>query len=494
MANRWARSATEFRFDRFSSSLLWIGAANGGSSPALAAFDDFRISDRVRFPAEILADYVADLNDFDPVLNGATVNLAENSADGTTVTTLTATDADVTKTLRYSITGGNGLGIFEINSSTGVITVADKTNLNRESVASVSLTVQVSDNGPGTARSASTNVTINITDVNEFSPTVSGAPFSVAENSANGALVGTASGSDSDATNGTLNYSITGGNGLGIFAINASTGTISVADKTNLDREAISSVTLTVQVSDNGPGTARTASTNVTISITDVNEFSPTVSGGPFTVAENSANGTPVGTVSGSDSDATNGTLSYSITGGNSLGLFAINPSTGAITVANQTNLDREAISSVTLTVQISDHGPNSARTGSANVTINVTPVNEFIPTITSASQITVVDEVTNVMTVTATDLDRPDQPLSFSIVSGVDQSLFGITSGGDLAFLSSPNFDLPSDADGDNIYVVQVQVSDGSLTSTQTIEVTVTPQPKPDVVLSSVSSNGTTA
>jgi len=99
---------------------------------------------------------------------------------------------------------------------------------------------------------------------------------------------------------------------------------------------------LTVQVSDGGPGTVRTDTATVTINVTDVNEFDPVLSDATFSVAENSVNGTSAGTVTATDEDATK-TLSYSITGGNTLGIFGINGGTGQITVVDKTNLDREA-------------------------------------------------------------------------------------------------------------------------------------------------------
>src|SRR6185295_7961043 len=117
--------------------------------------------------------------------------------------------------LSYSITGGNALGIFAINSATGAITVANNANLNRESVASLVLTIGVSDNGPGATRTDTAQVTININDVNEFDPVLNDATFSLAENSANSTSVGTVAATDADATDGGLTYSITGGNALG---------------------------------------------------------------------------------------------------------------------------------------------------------------------------------------------------------------------------------------------------------------------------------------
>jgi hypothetical protein len=59
-------------------------------------------------------------------------------------------------------------------------------------------------------------------------------------------------------------------------------------------------------------------------------------SGGPFSLAENSANGTVVGTVAANDPDVGD-THTFSIVSGNVGGAFAINPTTGQITVADST-------------------------------------------------------------------------------------------------------------------------------------------------------------
>jgi len=87
-----------------------------------------------------------------------------------------------------------------------------------------------------------------------------------------------------------------------------------------------------------------------------------------------------------------------------------------------------------------------------------------------------VVPENSNaVTTVIATDPDTGQQ-LSFSIVGGTDAGLFTINSGtGALSFATSPNFEVPSDQGGNNVYDVTVQVSDGNGgIDTQVISVTV--------------------
>ena len=76
----------------------------------------------------------------------------------------------------------------------------------------------------------------------------------------------------------------------------------------------------------------------------------------------------------------------------------------------------------------------------------------------------------------TATDPDV-GQTLSYSIIGGADASKFTIDSTtGALSFVTAPNFELPTDAGGNNVYDVTVQVSDGhGGIDTQAIAVTVT-------------------
>ena len=73
----------------------------------------------------------------------------------------------------FNITSGNTDGVFAINQSTGVITVADSSTVDFETTASYTLTVTVSDDAGATIDSMAT-VTVSVTDVNE-DPTISNA-------------------------------------------------------------------------------------------------------------------------------------------------------------------------------------------------------------------------------------------------------------------------------------------------------------------------------
>jgi Tol biopolymer transport system component len=128
----------------------------------------------------------------------------------------------------------------------------------------------------------------------------------------------------------------------------------------------------------------------------------------------------------------------------------------------------------------------------SGTYTVNIA---DIAPTITSngagdTAAVSILENTTAVTTVTATDPDA-GQTLAYSITGGADAGKFTIGSTtGALSFITAPNFELPTDAGGNNVYDVIVQASDGhGGTDTQAVAVTVT-----DVVENSVptiTSNG---
>ena len=241
------------------------------------------------------------------------------------VGTVSASDPDVGDTLTYSIVGGTGQGLFNINSANGQITVASGAALNYETTASYTLNVVVSDNGTPSL-SGNAIIAVNLNDVNEVAVFNASGPFSLNENSAVGSTAGTVSATDPDAGQ-TLTYSIISGNTNGAFTIDASTGQITVANAAALNFEATSSFNLVVRVSDNALQSLSNETT-VTVTLNDVNEapvFNPV---GSFSLQENSAAGTSVGSVSATDPDFFQ-TLTYSIVGNNTNGAFTINSHTG---------------------------------------------------------------------------------------------------------------------------------------------------------------------
>lgn len=160
-------------------------------------------------------------------------------------------------------------------------------------------------------------------------PTITGATYTVAENVANGTLVGTPV--TTDPADAGLTYLIISGNTGGAFAIDIA-GKLRVAAG-SLDHDTKSSYTLVIRVVDiNG----NNDSASFTVNVTAVPK-PPTTADTSASVPEASANGTAVVTVAGVDPRSL--TLTFSIISGNTGGVFGINSATGAITVADNTNL-----------------------------------------------------------------------------------------------------------------------------------------------------------
>jgi Cadherin-like/Cadherin domain len=118
---------------------------------------------------------------------------------------------------------------------------------------------------------------------------------------------------------------------------------------------------------------------------------------------------------------------------------------------------------------------------GSTTVTLTITPVNDA-PMVTSGgggatASVNVAENVTGIMVVTGADVDLPAQTLTYGISGGADQAVFTIDAvTGALSFVAPSDFEVATDANGDNMYVVQVRIADGQGGAvTQTIQVTVT-------------------
>ena len=252
------------------------------------------------------------------------------------------------------------------------------------------------------------------------------------------------------------------GDGTSAFAIDSATGAITVSDSGDLDFEnAVNTFALTVQVSDGELSDTAV----ITVNLTDVDEAgndAPVAQDATFSIAENSLLGTAIGTVSATDPDAGD-VLTYSITAGNTdvdgdgTSAFAIDSTTGAITVSDSSDLNFEnAVNTFALTVQVSD----GELTDTAAVTINLSNINEA-PSITSAATATIAENTTTGV-VLAIEVEDPENNAINFVLAGVDADLFTISDQGEITFDQSPNFETPLDDNTDNQYEVQVSVSDG--------------------------------
>ena len=112
-----------------------------------------------------------------------------------------------------------------------------------------------------------------------------------------------------------------------------------------------------------------------------------------------------------------------------------------------------------------------------ATVTIKITDVNEKPmfsagpTTITRAEDMTALADSGNDVTYTAVDLEGLNVNLT---LMGPDAAKFSLSSGGVLSFKAKPDYEMPADANGDNVYEVTVRASDGTLNEDRMVKVTV--------------------
>lgn len=94
--------------------------------------------------------------------------------------------------------------------------------------------------------------------------------------------------------------------------------------------------------------------------------------------------------------------------------------------------------------------------------------------TITSSATFSAAENQTAIATLTASG--GTGGPYTWTKIGGADTAKFTLTTGGLLTFAVAPDFETPTDANTDNVYLVQVQADDGVVTpATQNISVTVT-------------------
>jgi 6-phosphogluconolactonase (cycloisomerase 2 family) len=383
-----------------------------------------------------------------PIIDDDTFAVPEDAAVGTSVGTANAADPEPGEILTWSILSGNTGGAFAISASTGEITV--NAALDFEVLASYSLVVEVEDRQSLTDTAT---ITINVTDIE---PTVSNQLLDVEENATNGDSVGTVALDTGDQNS--VTYRFIGQLGGFPFAINASSGEITVDDSTVIDFEQQPSYFLTVEVTDDAGTTVDTA--DITININDV---APAISDQSFAVAEDAANSTSVGTVSLDVGD--DDSLTFSIDAGNTGNAFAIDSSSGEITVNDTSAIDFEASPSFGLTVSVVDDTENSS---AATVTINVSDVE---PTISDQSFV-VAENAGNGTSVGTVALDAGDEnSVAWSITAGNTGGEFSINaSSGEITVADTTAIDFEAAAS----FGLTVTVTDDGGTTTDSATVTV--------------------
>ena len=379
----------------------------------------------------------------------------ENSAADTVLGTVKATDADK-ETVTYSIKSGNDNGWFAIDASTGVITLtakgAEAAANDFEALANVHNLVVTATEDAGLGGVKTTDITVKLNEQNlddnapKFEGTTDGEySFSYDENSAADTVLGTVKATDADKE--TVTYSIKSGNDNGWFAIDATTGVITLtakgAEAAANDFEALANVHNLVVTATEDAGLGGVKTTDITVKLNEQNlddnapKFEGTTDGEySFSYDENSAADTVLGTVKATDADKE--TVTYSIKSGNDNGWFAIDATTGVITLtakgAEAAANDFEALANVhnLVVTATEDAGLGGVKTTDITVKLNEQNLDDNAPKFEgttdgeysfSYDENSAADTVLG--TVKATDADK--ETVTYSIKSGNDNGWFAI-------------------------------------------------------------------
>ena len=402
---------------------------------------------------------VTDINEAATITGPASRNYAENGT--ALVAEYSTAGLEVDDSIVWTM-GGTDASHFAI-SEEGVLTFKTSPDFELPRDANQNNIYEITVSASDGNLSAVVDVTVTVTNVNE-APTVTGpAAVDFAENATGAVATYTAANPESDDS---ITWSVSGTDARR-FAI-SSTGvlTFKTSPDFELPRDANQNNIYEITVSARDGNL--TAVVDVTVTVTNVNE-APTIAG--LTTVDYAENSTSsVATYTAADSESGD-PIAWSVSGTDAR-RFTIN-STGALSFkrspdfelprdANQNNIYE-------ITITASDGNLSAA----VDVTVTVTNVNEA-PTVTGSAAVDFAENATGAVATYTAANPESDDSITWS-VSGTDARRFVISSAGALTFKASPDFELPRDANQDNIYEITITASDGNLTAEVDVTVTVT-------------------
>ncbi|WP_162559093.1 cadherin domain-containing protein [Sphingorhabdus sp. EL138] len=452
-------TATNGKYSIQNGNQLWVSSALDYENDANGSFGIVATANGQTSAAITQNVTIRNINEAPVLTGGATASVAEGSAGGTVLKTLTSTDPDQNGIAFgetghvYSIASGD-TSRFEIVGNQ--LRVKAGVVFDYEAATSYNLTLRVRDNnGNSGTLSDDQAFTVNITNVNEspyslvdvnasYGSGASGVVGQISDGATAGVLAGiTARATDPDGD--TLSYAIVGGNTGDWFTINSSTGVVSVKSGRTVQYESTTNgqVTLNIRASD---GSLTVQNNNLTINVLDVNETPTFTSAASASISETAAGGSFVHTITTGDPDkdaALFGEAGHvlSIAGGSSL--FEIVGNQLRTKSGTVLDYDNPVNRTHNLTLQVRDNnGASGYKFANQAFTVNVTNVNEK-PSTPNAFSANVYENNSGVLLTFGGSVDPEGQGITYSFASGGNPGgLFSINGSGQLVLNSALDYE----------------------------------------------------
>lgn len=339
---------------------LAIAATDGGKPP--------------KQTTRVLRVEVLDLNDNRPTFTSSSLSfkISEDVKIGHIVGSISGMDTSQDNAIpgssgayvTYSLTSLKpdlNADAFDIDRGSGTLVVARE--LDRETQSEYRLEVRALDTSAmNNPQSSAITVKIEIVDVNDNPPKWPQDPviIHVSEVTDVGAYVYNFSANDADSgSNGELRYNLVKHIPASRkFVLDSLTGTLTLAS--NLDYEGVHEYILVVTATDQAANVSERLSTSVTVRVlvTDFNDNSPKFvvpTTATAFISETSIVGMTITHLVAVDLDSgDNGRVTYTLSGGNNAGMFAIGYDTGTLTLVKPLPTSQK---SFILNITANDHG-----------------------------------------------------------------------------------------------------------------------------------------
>ena len=433
------------------------------------------LEERILLSASPLGGLIAEAGDLLQIETGGesgglTILLSENTntTDGLSLGTLLAAHAEAgdgegEATFTYSIQGGVDADRFSIGGDNSDQLIFNAGLLDFEVKAEYEVLIRATDAG---GNSHDELLVVQVTDLNEPPTSLGLDDLVIAENTdtTGGFSVGTLSAADPDAGE-TLTYLILGGPDAANFSIAGIGSDELIFDAGVLDYETKSFYEVQIRVLDSAGHIF-----DETFGIFVMDEYeAPVASIAAFSLEENSAAGTLVGSVPIFDPAAGND-FTLEIVSGNRGGTFELDPQTGVLRVADPALLDFEAWPEFELIVSLEHQGTTSlgsVQISLTNVSIPPTAVDDVVLADARVFHFTLIDFTGN---------DSSPEGEKLAVIGFTDLGGAQIVDTGDYF-----TYTLPAGAsDGTFHFTYFIQDESGNISSATMTLVLAVEEPKP--------------